>query len=62
MCKYLLPFIALFISLSVKAQNFDYGKASQAEIDMKTYDKDTSAHAVVLNEYDILARIINHPF
>lgn len=36
MRKYLLPFIGLFISLSVKAQNFDYGKAAQAEMDMKT--------------------------
>ncbi|HEY9000000.1 MAG TPA: DUF3857 domain-containing protein [Mucilaginibacter sp.] len=51
MCKYLLSFIILFISLSVKAQNFEYGKATQAEMDMKVYDKDTSAHAVILNEY-----------
>ncbi|MGZ3750078.1 MAG: DUF3857 domain-containing protein [Mucilaginibacter sp.] len=33
------------------AQNFTYGKASQEEIDMKSYEKDTSAHAVILNEF-----------
>jgi len=51
MYKYLLFFSILLASLTVKAQNFDYGKATQAEMDMKTYDKDTSAHAVILNEY-----------
>ncbi|MBD1394746.1 DUF3857 domain-containing protein [Mucilaginibacter glaciei] len=45
---------ALFISLittAASAQNFPYGEYSPKEIDMKRYDADTSAHAVVLNEY-----------
>ncbi len=48
-----LLFIA-FVLLSFKqalAQDFDYGKTSPAEMDMKRYDKDTSAHAVVLREF-----------
>jgi len=51
MCKYLFFLTLFFISIALKAQNFQYGLASQEEMDMKTYDKDTSAHAVVLNEY-----------
>lgn len=51
MHKYLFLFTIFFTSSIAKAQNFNYGKASPGEMDMTIYDKDTSAHAVVLNEY-----------
>ncbi|OKS87032.1 DUF3857 domain-containing protein [Mucilaginibacter polytrichastri] len=43
-----LSFITYYQSF---AQNFDFGKTTEQEMQMKSYDKDTSAHAVVLNEY-----------
>ncbi len=50
--KKIIPLLALLLCSTVlMAQNFPYGTASQAELDMKSYDKDTSANAVVLNEY-----------
>jgi hypothetical protein len=40
------------LNLVSKAQeDFEYGKVTQAEINMQRYDKDTAAHAVVLNEF-----------
>ncbi|MCD8739963.1 DUF3857 domain-containing protein [Mucilaginibacter roseus] len=36
---------------SVNAQDFDYGKFSYDELNSKSYKNDTSAHAVVLQEY-----------
>jgi hypothetical protein len=49
------PLLILFILSSFYsiafAQDFSYGTASPQEMDMKNYAKDTSAHAVVLNEY-----------
>jgi len=39
------------ICKSTVAQDFPYGGVTQAELDMKNYSKDTSAHAVVLQEY-----------
>ena len=39
------------LSRLVTAQDFPYGTVTQQEMDMKKYDKDTSAHAVVLQEY-----------
>ncbi len=47
---FLLSAICL-ISLAAFAQEFPYGQIDYAALDMKKYDKDTSAHAVVLNEY-----------
>jgi hypothetical protein len=45
-------FFSLFLfPATIMAQDFSYGKASQEEMDMKTYNKDTSAHALVLNEF-----------
>ncbi len=41
----------LFISISAMAQDFPYGKVDNKALEMKKYDKDTSAHAVVLQEY-----------
>jgi len=40
----------LFTQFS-RAQDFTYGAVTQAEMDMVKYPKDTSAHAVVLNEF-----------
>ena len=51
--KKLLLFLLISISLTtvLKAQDFTYGTFKQEELSMKHYDRDTSAHAVVLNEY-----------
>src|SRR6185312_11778295 len=58
MMKKLLPLIAaILLSATAFAQDFKYGDVSGEELDMKKYDKDTSAHAVVLNEYG-KARIV----
>jgi hypothetical protein len=42
--------LSLFTKFS-QAQDFTYGTVTQEEIDMTKYSKDTSAHAVVLNEF-----------
>lgn len=50
--KKLLPLLtAILLSATAFAQDFTYGDVSSQELGMKKYDKDTSAHAVVLNEY-----------
>src|SRR3569833_426616 len=50
--KKLFPLlICLLLGISAFAQDFTYGNVTGEELDMKKYDKDTSAHAVVLNEY-----------
>lgn len=41
----------MLICSIVSAQDFPYGTVNQQEMDMKSYSKDTSAHAVVLQEY-----------
>src|ERR1700753_1412107 len=51
MKKTLLFFVFAVASLQVLAQDFPYGETDGKALDMKRYDKDTSAHAVVLNEY-----------
>ncbi|MDB5142422.1 MAG: hypothetical protein JWQ66_1135 [Mucilaginibacter sp.] len=51
MKKTLLPVALFLISLSAFAQDFPFGQVSNQELEMKKYDKDTSAHAVYLNEY-----------
>lgn len=52
MKKTLLIFlISIAFIQFASAQNFPYGFVTQEEMDMKNYSKDTSAHAVVLNEY-----------
>ncbi len=45
--------IALFfvIAGSARAQDFDYGQISAEDLKMTSYAKDTSAHAVVLQEF-----------
>src|ERR1700759_4840581 len=51
MKKTLLFLSAFLISVTAFAQNFSFGEVDDAAMAMKKYDKDTSAHAVVLNEY-----------
>ncbi|MDB5120872.1 MAG: hypothetical protein JWN56_2090 [Sphingobacteriales bacterium] len=50
MKKYLLIIFILY-SFQLKAQDFKEWTISQAEMEMKSYSKDTSANAVVLNEF-----------
>jgi transglutaminase-like putative cysteine protease len=51
MKRTLLLLITFMTSFAVMAQDFPYGRVDKVALDMKKYDKDTSAHAVVLNEY-----------
>ena len=64
MKKNLLLLVIVLMSTYVRAQNFAYGQFNIDELNMQKYDKDTSAHAVVLNEFGD-ARIAlngNHEF
>lgn len=50
--KKLILLVNIFLlSTSVIAQTFSYGKATPSEMGLKSYDKDTSANALVLNEH-----------
>lgn len=51
MKKTLLFLSAFLISITAFAQDFPFGQIDNAALAMKKYEKDTSAHAVVLNEY-----------
>jgi len=51
MRKFVLLFATCFISVAAFAQDFPFGEQDNAALDMKSYAKDTSAHAVVLNEH-----------
>ncbi|OCX53642.1 DUF3857 domain-containing protein [Mucilaginibacter sp. PPCGB 2223] len=51
MRKLLLLISILSFCQRIVAQDFDYGKCDAADVAMKKYDKDTSAHAVVLREF-----------
>ena len=52
MKKTLLFLLILFTTNKVlHAQDFPYGNVGQDEMDMKNYAKDTSAHAVILQEF-----------
>jgi len=52
MRRFLLPILCLcLISTAVSAQDFEFGTVDNNALSMQKYDKDTSAHAVVLNEY-----------
>jgi len=48
---FLVLLILSSLSKLVSAQDFPYGTVTDEEINMKKYDKDTSAHAVVLQEF-----------
>ena len=50
--KKLLPLLtAILLSATAFAQDFKYGDVTSQDLDMKKYDKDTSAHALVLDEH-----------
>ncbi|WCT14672.1 transglutaminase domain-containing protein [Mucilaginibacter jinjuensis] len=51
--KYFLPLFFLLLTINYQsfAEDFEFGKITDQEIQMKRYNKDTNAHAVVLNEY-----------
>ena len=51
MRKLLLLLLITISTVKIHAQDFAYGAFTQEELAMKTYKGDTSAHAVVLNEY-----------
>jgi hypothetical protein len=51
MKKIILLLVTSFVSVYALAQNFPYGQLDSEALEMKKYDKDTSAHAVVLREY-----------
>ena len=47
----MLFLVAGLAVMTASAQDFGYGAATKEELSMQHYDMDTSAHAVVLNEY-----------
>ncbi len=47
----LLNLLLLGLIFSASAQRFPFGQVDQVALDMKKYDKDASAHAVVIKEY-----------
>lgn len=51
MKKFLLLLAATLIYSVSSAQDFPFGQYQQADMDMSSYSKDTTAHAVVLREY-----------
>jgi len=51
MKKIILLFLILLFGTAAFAQDFPYGEQDDAALDMKKYDKDTSAHAVILKEH-----------
>jgi hypothetical protein len=51
MKKKLLLLFTLLLSVCAIAQDFPYGQITLEELNQKKYDKDTTAHAVVLNEF-----------
>ncbi|MGN6638249.1 MAG: DUF3857 domain-containing protein, partial [Mucilaginibacter sp.] len=53
MKKLLLLIITIFVSTAAFSQDFNFGDVDYQALDMQKYDKDTSAHAVVLNEHGL---------
>ncbi|MDB5133401.1 MAG: hypothetical protein JWP37_4 [Mucilaginibacter sp.] len=51
MKKITLLLLASLFALCAMAQDFPYGKPDNEAMEMKSYTKDTSAHAVVLQEH-----------
>lgn len=49
--RYLLIYLLFLIVINASAQDFEFGKISQNELDMKVYSKDSAASAVVLKEF-----------
>jgi hypothetical protein len=60
MKKFALLLVTCLISAVAFAQDFTYGEPDNAALDMKRYDKDTSAHALILNEYGISRIAVNN--
>ncbi len=54
-----LFFLSLFI-IKAAAQDFQFGEINPLQMDMIKYDKDTSAHAVVLDEYGTSTIMVNN--
>lgn len=53
MKKLILLLITIFVSTAAFSQDFNFGEVDNQALDMKKYEKDTSAHALVLNEHGI---------
>jgi hypothetical protein len=51
MKKLLLLVFGLFFNNIIFAQDFPYDSYNLSDLDMKTYEKDKTAHAVVLKEF-----------
>jgi transglutaminase-like putative cysteine protease len=51
MKKYIIVLFASLYSFAAVAQDFLYGETTRAQLEMKRYDKDTTAHAVVIAEF-----------
>ncbi len=51
MKKHLLVYLLLLAGINAHAQDFEFGKPTHEELEMKTYSKDSSANAVVLKEF-----------
>jgi hypothetical protein len=49
--KHLLFYLLLLAGINAYAQDFEFGKLSNDELNMKIYSKDSSANAVVLREF-----------
>jgi hypothetical protein len=49
--KYLLIYLLLLAGINASAQDFNFGQPANNELEMKSYNKDTAANAVVLQEY-----------
>lgn len=60
MRKFILLFATCFITTVAFAQDFPYGQQDNAALDLANYNKDTSAHAVVLNEHGISKITVNN--
>lgn len=53
MKKFILLITTIFVSTVAFSQDFNFGDIDYQALDMQKYDKDTSAHAVVLNEHGV---------
>ncbi len=60
MKKFALLLVTCLISTVAFAQDFPYGEVDNAALDMKRYDKDTSAHALVINEHGTSKIAVNN--
>ncbi|MDC7994400.1 DUF3857 domain-containing protein [Altibacter sp. HG106] len=47
----ILFFLGLIVSTSAHAQDYEFGEVSKEELEMTTYAKDSTAHALILRNY-----------